>query len=341
MTIEIPSVVEDGALTPEVLITQIVRQTMVLVGQLATSTGLRASLSAVADQVFLDLVEVLEGQRVPKKVAASMFGMALRGYQAKIVRLQQSKTERGVTAWQAILDYLQARPEGALVTDVVAHFEKDGERLVRAVVNDLVERGHAMRSGVGERAMVQATEDDQLVPFTAPPEERLARMACHIVYREGPLTAGGVAERLKLDAGLVGDALDQLVVDGVVECLEEDGHEPLYRCYAFNLDYGDPVGWEAAVADHYRAVVGAISTKLVRGRFEADRGDTIGGSTYHLDVWPGHPYYERAKGLLSKTRTRLSELRAEIAAYNEKSGYPDEYERVIFYCGQGVTREES
>jgi hypothetical protein len=61
-----------------ILIDGIVRQTMVLIAQLATSGGLRAPLAHVAGQVFLELSKELESQGLTKKVTADMFGMALR-----------------------------------------------------------------------------------------------------------------------------------------------------------------------------------------------------------------------------------------------------------------------
>ncbi len=62
----------------QVLIDSIVRQVTVLIAQLATSGGIRAPLSHVANQVFLDLARELEEQGVSRKVSADMFGMALR-----------------------------------------------------------------------------------------------------------------------------------------------------------------------------------------------------------------------------------------------------------------------
>src|SRR3954463_3944622 len=57
------------------LIGAIVRQTMVLIAELATAGGVRAPLAHVADKVFMDLVRELERQGVSRKVSADMFGM--------------------------------------------------------------------------------------------------------------------------------------------------------------------------------------------------------------------------------------------------------------------------
>ncbi len=72
------------------LIHAIVRQTTVLIAQLATSGGWRAPLAQLADQVFQDLVTELERQGVSRKVSADMFGMGLRTYQRRVRRITES-----------------------------------------------------------------------------------------------------------------------------------------------------------------------------------------------------------------------------------------------------------
>ena len=70
----------------QLLIDAIVRETTVLIAQLATSGGLRAPLAHVAGQVFAELAAELEREGVPKKVSADMFGLALRTYQRRTQR---------------------------------------------------------------------------------------------------------------------------------------------------------------------------------------------------------------------------------------------------------------
>ena len=77
------------------LIDAIVRQTMVLIAQLATTSGSRAPLARVANQVFRDLLDGLQTRGLGRRVIADMFGPALRCYHAKVRRLSESRTERG------------------------------------------------------------------------------------------------------------------------------------------------------------------------------------------------------------------------------------------------------
>src|SRR5512134_544108 len=93
-------------MTVQLLIDAIVRQTTVLIAQLATSGGLRAPLAHVANQVFLDLAGELERQGVSRKVSADMFGLALRGYQRRLQRLAESSTDRGSSLWEGVLHYV-------------------------------------------------------------------------------------------------------------------------------------------------------------------------------------------------------------------------------------------
>src|SRR5512145_1463411 len=127
-------------MTIELLIRAIVRQTMILIAQLATSGGTRAPLTRVADQVFLDLVRELSRQGVSRKVSADMFGLGLRTYQRKIQRLIESSTRQGRSLWLSILDYLKTHGVTTRA-DLLLHFAGDDEVLVRGVLFDLCETG--------------------------------------------------------------------------------------------------------------------------------------------------------------------------------------------------------
>ena len=66
-----------------------------LIAQLATAGGARTPLARIANQVFVELAEELEGQGLSRKVTADMFGISLRSYQRKVQRLRESRTEQG------------------------------------------------------------------------------------------------------------------------------------------------------------------------------------------------------------------------------------------------------
>ena len=74
-----------------------------------------------------------------------------------------------------------------------------------------------------------------------------------------------------------------------------------------------PIGWEAAVFDHFQAVVATICQKLdTKGR-KPTTEDEVGGSTYTLEIWPGHPLESEARSQLRRFREGTSELRATFS----------------------------
>ena len=85
----------------KLLIDEIVRQTTVLIAQLSTAAGIRAPLSHLADQVFMELARELEAQGVRRTVVADMFGLALRSYQLKFQRLSEAPRPH-TSLWQDI-----------------------------------------------------------------------------------------------------------------------------------------------------------------------------------------------------------------------------------------------
>jgi hypothetical protein len=126
------------------LIDAIVRQTTVLIAQLATAAGARAPLAHTANLVFTDLVRELKEQGVGNKVIADMFGLALRTYHARLRRLSESKTYQGRSLWEAVLEYVQSKGT-VLRADVLRRFQYDDEASVRGVLKDLVDSGRGTR----------------------------------------------------------------------------------------------------------------------------------------------------------------------------------------------------
>ena len=106
------------------------------------------------------------------------------------------------------------------------------------------------------------------------------------------------------------------------------------------IPLGAPVGWEAAVFDHFKALVTTILGRLRENR-AATQEDLVGGSTYTIDVWPGHPLADEAYATLSRVRAMLSDLRGRVAEFNEAHGVPENHTRVVMYTGQCLINEGS
>lgn len=151
------------------LIDAVVRQTTILVAQLATAGGSRARLAHTADQVFMDLVTTLKDQGLASKVIADMFGLALRTYHAKVQRLAESRTMRGQSLWSALLEHIE-RKGPIFRSDVLARFSYDDPISVRGVLRDLVDSGMIYSTGSGDhdgRVRVLPAADDLPAAYTS------------------------------------------------------------------------------------------------------------------------------------------------------------------------------
>jgi DNA-binding Lrp family transcriptional regulator len=315
------------------LIDAMVRQTSVLLAQLATQGGGRAQLANTANQVFLELVAALREQGLANRVIADMFGLALRTYQERVRKLSESRTIRGKSLWEAVLEHIQVHGP-VLRADVLARFRYDETESVRGVLRDLTNAGLVYRTGRGDSVLYRALESEHLAKLARQSEDSSLNVVHIAVQQQGPLSASEVAKVTALTEVASQEALATLVQSGVLRRVE-DGTER-YSSDGCALPYDDPKGWEAAVFDHYQAMVGALCAKLGLGSRGANLQDVIGGSTFGFEVWPEHPHYEEVRGLLRTFRKTCGELRERVAAYNQATPAPAHKERVITYFGQNV-----
>jgi hypothetical protein len=317
------------------LIDALVRQMTVLLAQLATSGGVRAPLSHVANQVFAELANELAVQGVSRKVSADMFGMALRAYVRKVRRLNDSASERGRTLWTAVLDYLQ---DGVPKTrdQILARFGRDDEAQVRSVLQDLTESGLVFTSGDAAAAIYRATSDAELLQLKqAGSAEGLEEFAWVLVYREGPVSAATLARRLRLPEDELAQLLERLSATQRIQVTTLDGGTA-YSASDFYVPLEARTGWEAAVLDHFQAVVRTISQRLQAGTRSSHLDDAVGGSTYSFDVWPEHPLAAEVKSTLKNLRNAQIALRKRVETYNASLKRPAEYTQVVVYVGQSM-----
>jgi hypothetical protein len=106
------------------------------------------------------------------------------------------------------------------------------------------------------------------------------------------------------------------------------------------IPLGATHGWEAAVFDHYHALVAALCNKLAQGVGMAKADDRVGGSTYSYMVWQGHPHYDEVVGFLARQRRELSQLRERVASYNEQTKTDSAPILVTAYLGQNLVEED-
>jgi hypothetical protein len=322
------------------LIDAIVRQTTVLIAQLATAAGVRAPLAHTANQVFVDLVRELKEQGLGNKVIADMFGLALRTYHSKIQRLSESATFRGRSLWEATLEHVQQ--EGtATLSEVLRRFAHDDEATVRGVLADLVDTGLVFRTGRGSATVYRAARPEESPAGGASADaDALANLVWLAIHRNGPATLDQLAATVPRDPAELQAAVDHLVAERRIKQIEAVGGTS-YESGECVIPFGDAAGWEAAVFDHYQAVVTAICAKIRLGAGLAHARDTVGGSTYGFTIWRGHPLEEEVLGLLGRMRAEATALREKVNAHNSEHEAPNgETIGVIAYVGQTVVEAE-
>lgn len=318
----------------KLLIDAIVRQTTVLIAQLSTSAGIRAPLAHVADQVFLDLAAEIEAQGVSRKVVADMFGLALRSYQKKVQRLQESAAVRDRTLWEAVLDVICQR--GSVTREALAtHFRRDDERDLAAVLNDLVGHGLVYCTGRGASALYGATsEADQRRVAQGEQRDSLEAMVWLSLYRQ-PATLAELCAALSLPEAAIAPAVAALARDGRLR-----EHGGVLRAETFLVPVGSELGWEAAVFDHYQALATAVAAKIRRGAPRSEADDVVGGATLTFELPRGHALEAEVLGLLRKVRRDLNELWQRSEAVNASTKTDEPRTRVTFYFGQHVEDAE-
>lgn len=324
------------------LIDALVQQTTVLIAQLATTAGIRAPLSHVANQVFHDLAEEIERQGVTRKVAADMFGLALRSYQLKVQRLEESLTEREASLWEAVLEYIRDH-EMVRREDVLTHFSEDPQQSIKSILKDLVDSGLVFQTGSGRSRSYRAASEQEIGSLSEDEAEESAPFVVWLaVYRAGPATFDELRAHLGMESDALRRALSTLLGEGRVSVAEDEDEREIFSTDKVVISQADEAGWEAAVFDHFNAMVSALTTRL--------RGDTqphfdrpvVGGSTYTFDVGDEHPLRDEVLALLDETREQVSDLRERVTNINEERDWSDALdERVTFYFGQTITRNDT
>ncbi len=316
------------------LIDAVVQQTMVFIAQLATAGGVRAPLAQVANQVFLDLSEELHSQGVSKKVIADMFGMALRTYHRKAQSCRESHTDVGRTVWEAVFEYIR-RHEPVAGVAIHRRFVEDDIEVVTGVLNDLVSSGLVYRTGRGETAVFRTAEAADFAPIQQGGDDAWDWLVWLTVYRRGPITESEIEKHVRGTAEQCRTALERLTGDGRITS-EGEGCERTYTSSRLEIPWGQSLGWETAVLDHFQAMVTAIVIKLRQGAASAHLGDLVGGSTWTLEVREGHPLREEAVSTLARLRREIEDLRDRVDAYNTAHPSAEPCERVAVYVGQYV-----
>jgi hypothetical protein len=320
------------------LIDAITQQTTVLIAQLATVGGFRAPLAHIANQVFLDLADELDQLGVTRKVAADMFGMALRSYHAKIRRVEQSVTDPARRSlWEAV--YKHVRDKGPLSQlEVFNRFRYDDEASVRGILFDLVESGLIYQTGGNNSRTYHATSDEEFEQVHDDSPDRAYWSVWMYIYRNGPVRLEQLRLQLPIGTDELDAALKRLKGEARIEERDEDGNLSYSSDDCF-IPVDESMGYEAAVFDHFTAVTTVLTTKLRQLQNPTLPPEVVGGSTYTFDVWAGHPHREEVLQTLARLRAEISGLNAIVRAFNASTDagpLNEEQEKVLIYFGQTV-----
>ena len=256
-----------------------------------------------------------------------MFGLALRGYQRRVQRLTESVSQRGMTLWQAIFDFIESESPASR-SRVFERFQYDDPQAVAAVLTDLTSSGLLSRSGSGELSLYTVTEDHERRALSqAQTLETTSTLLWLELCRTPDAALDEIASRLALAPERASAALAVLIERGhVVDSSTGRVVSPLV------VPVGAEAGWEVAVFDHYQTMCIALGAKLSRGP-RAKAGDTTGGQTLTFDIDDAHPYKSEVLALLEETRTRSDALWHRVQAHNAATPKSNR-RRVAFYVGQ-------
>ena len=232
--------------------------------------------------------------------------------------------------WDALLELLERGPLEREA--LLEHFASDDQTSVAAVLRDLCDAGLVAVSGRGARACYARAQREA---GDADNERGLSELLWVSVHRGGPVTAGTLAERLRLPLGMVATRLEALARDGRLE-----RHGERYESHDFSVPLGSASGWEAAVLDHIQAVVQTISQRLLLGPVVPKGSESVGGSTFRFDIWEEHQLADEVRATLSRFRAEHARLRERVEAHNQAHGRPDRYEQVVVYGGQCAFERE-
>jgi DNA-binding MarR family transcriptional regulator len=203
---------------------------------------------------------------------------------------------------------------------------------VRGILRDLVDSGLVFMTGSGDDAAYRAVRQEDVTSQLARSNDALVWA---IVYRSGPLSLEQLAELTHLGAADLHATLDRLVAAERLQT-EPAPSNPVYRARQFLVEHGASQGWEAAVYDHFHAMVSTICGRLDPDTAREGHRKHIGGSTYSLDIDSEHPLRERVLGTLERMRQELSELRRQVNEHNQSNPLRATGERVVIYTGQCV-----
>jgi hypothetical protein len=158
-----------------------------------------------------------------------------------------------------------------------------------------------------------------------------------LLYRDGPLSVGEVAQHLEMPVEQCATFIAELESEGRLE-RRLRGAEPVWTATGYHIPLDASEGYEAAIWDHLAAVIRAICKKLRLGRHGASLPDKTGGATFTFRIPEGHPLYDEVSDYLAESRVKFEDWLAQTLAIDSPPNTPTR--EVTVYVGQLVERCE-
>src|SRR5690606_10746525 len=135
---------------------------------------------------------------------------------------------------------------------------RDEPEVVSGVLRDLAHSGLVYRAGRGASAVFRVADASDFDTDDHAGPEHLIWL---VVYRSGPMGIELLAEQTGLGTEACESALGSLIANGRVT-KQGDGRRAVFSSGRFEVMPESERGWEAAVLDHYQAMLRAIRIKL-------------------------------------------------------------------------------
>ncbi len=304
-----------------------------LFATLATQNPLRMYFADIASKTLLDIVQVLRDDGISQEAIAASLGLTLNGYRAKLKRLREATDTpddeaEPRTLLERVFAAVADAPGDGLTQAELAHlFRGLKPDSLNGVTHFLVRSGLLEVEGRGSHRRFR-------VVIRPRPHGPNGLDAAILLYREGPLSVDDISRRLGCATEHTQQLLAEIDAQGDLEV--SPGPPRTYRATAYHVPLDTEEGYEAAIFDHFSAVVQALTKKLRLGRHHASLGDLIGGATFTLQVPVTDPLYAEVSAFLRDNRVRLEDWLQRANAIPQAALAEGEVRRFTLYVGQSV-----
>lgn len=322
-------------MSEKVLFRALVSQSARLIARVITLTNARPNLAHLHEDFFYELSKHLQTYGVPRRVAADMFGLAMRSYLRRIRKYSNDLDyrEHQLSLWQIVYETISEKP-GIQRQSLLDSFSFSQYDSVCSVLRHLCEVGLVVENKTNGHKCYNACRNN----LTKISVDEVAQYIWAMVFMHGETTYP--YSSLLREAGplfgedLVSSALNVLVEDGYIVQVDENG--PSYSTVKNNLE--QPFGWLVAVTIHIDSIFEAIVTKLSLLHEESQHQIDVRGGTWTFRLHHNHPFKKRIESLFDSYEKQIKELFVLVRTHNDSiaTQHDDEEFQIDFYMGQGV-----